>query len=154
MAAPSLPRRLVRLIPGLVVVLSLAVPLHGPGHGMAWGPGAGGDVAADRVAHPSPGGHAGHHDPGDAGGDPHHPAHQASGAEEEGDRPVPLCLCCPGPCACPPALALRATGERFVVFLPAPSSLPTSRVAEAPPAGPVPYHRPWPTAPPSLPLRG
>ena len=152
MGAPPLSLRIARVVTGLAVVLSLSIPLHGPGHGMVSGHGVERAVAlegADRDAHH---GEGHQHAPGGHGEGSRSSAVQAPGPEDAPDAPLPLCLCCPGPCACAPALALRAAGERCLALPPALSNARTGQMAQAPVLGPVPYQRPWPTAPP--PLRG
>jgi len=155
--APSLPLRLARIVTGLAVVLSLSIPLHGPGHGMVGGHGsARGEVAADAVhgageVH----GHGHGHETG-PWDSPHHGSHTSTALAHaadpgESDSPLPLCLCCPGPCACPPGLALRTTGESCGSPASDGSHAVIRWAAEAPITGPVPYSRPWPTAPPTLP---
>jgi hypothetical protein len=164
LGAPPLSLRIARVVTGLAVVLSLSIPLHGPGHGLVPGHGmtSGHGVeravalegalaleGADRGSHPG-GGHQ--HGPGGHGEESSSSAVQAPGPEDAPEAPLPLCLCCPGPCACAPALALRAAGERCLAPPPAASNALTGRMVQAPVLGPVPYERPWPTAPP--PLRG
>ncbi len=152
MGAPPLSLRIARIVTGLAVVLSLSIPLHGPGHGMVSGHGMERVVVleeADRGAHHEEG-HQ--HGPQGHGEGSNGSVAQVPGSEDAPDSPLPLCLCCPGPCACAPALALRAAGERCLAPPPAVSNALRAPVVKAPALGPVPYQRPWPTAPP--PLRG
>lgn len=154
MCRDPIPVRLSRLLAAGMVALSLSLPVQGPGHaemvghagtaGMARPAGMVDATAESRSGDPgAPGPDHGQHLPGDgavAESDAAPPAPTGEGA--------PTCHCCPGPCACPPALALDG---RVVRVADARDARPDA-VPDAPSAGPacapIPHALPFSTAPP------